>query len=202
MALSTVAVSRRGDDDAVAVVRLNRPERLNAMSMELVDDLHRIFSGAEDSPVAGARVVVLLGNGRAFCAGADLAANATGSGGRMWDSRIPANQERFSSLIVKMRATPQPLICGVQGAAGGGGMGLALAADVRIAGKSALFIPSFLAIGLSGCELGTSFFLPKMIGISNASMYLMTGESINAQEAYRMGMVSKVVDDAQVRSSL
>jgi len=119
-----------------------------------------------------------------------------------------------------MRAVPQPIVCGVQGAAGGGGFSLALAADVRVAGETAQFIASFLTIGLSGafcralyvggrshalapagCELGTSFFLPKMVGLSNASLILMTGEAVSANEAFRIGLVSKVVPDAQLEAA-
>jgi enoyl-CoA hydratase len=185
-------------ENEVAVVTLNRPDRLNALSLELVDELHRVFDDAPTSPIRGARVVVLLGAGRAFCAGADLAAAALGSQGRQWDSTKLDNQERFSSLVAKMRALSQPIVVGVHGSAAGGGFALALAADVRVAGESAKFIPSFLNIGLSGCEMGTSFFLPRFVGLSNASMILMAGDAVSASEAYRMGLVSRVVPDREL----
>ena len=185
---------------SVLVVTVDRPKRLNALSLEVLDDLldlcHRLDYGDLRAAV---RVVVLTGKGRAFCAGADLIANATGDGGRKWDSRRFEGQERFSRVITYLCRLPQPIIAGVNGVAVGGGMSLALACDVRVAGPKTKFNAAFIKIGLSGCELGSSFHLIRTIGSANAAYFLMTGDDISGAEAYRMGMVSHLVpEDDQI----
>lgn len=118
-----------------------------------------------------------------------------GVGGAKWDSRRIENQELFSRVILKMTQVPQVIICCLHGAASGGGFALALAADMRIAAESTKMNAAFIAIGLSGCELGTSFHLPRLCGLSNASEILMTGDFVNAQDAFRLGIVNKTCPD-------
>lgn len=191
-----VTLEPRGPNGAIALVTLNQPETLNSLSMEVLDELHGVCETMRrrDSPF---RVVVLRGSGKGFCGGANLTAAYTGKTGAKWDFTALPGQEAFSNLIAELVAIPQPVIALVHGAAAGGGMSLALAADVRLAGKSASFRPSFVQVGLSGCELGSSL-LCRHIGPSNASLCLMTGSSIEADDALRLGLVSMVVPDAQL----
>lgn len=192
MELTTVQAI--GDGNAIAVLSLNRPERLNALSLEMLESLENRLEELRSS--AQVRVIILRANGRGFCSGADLKANSKGDGGRAWDSTQVENQEKFSSLISTMRECPQPIIGAIHGACAGGGMCLALACDILVCESSAYFMASFLNLGLSGCELGSSFFLPRALGPSNAALFLMTGDVISAQDALRMHMVSKVVENA------
>ena len=188
--------------DAVLIVTIDRPKRLNALSLEFLDDLLHLLDRLDYGDLReSVRAVVLTGKGRAFCAGADLIAQASGNGGRKWDSRRFEGQERFSRVIKRMTQIPQPIVAGVNGAAVGGGMSLALACDVRVAGHKTKFNAAFVKIGLSGCELGASYHLMRTIGSSNAAFYLMTGEDISGADAYRMGMVFHLVEDEVVKST-
>jgi enoyl-CoA hydratase len=180
---------------AVGLVTLNRPHRLNAMNLTMVDDLHRLLGlleGEEDI-----RVLIITGEGRGFCAGADLKEAAQRWTGTQRE-RSAANhlvyvQRRYSSLIPRMRAIPQPIIAAVNGPAAGAGMCVALASDVIIAAPEALFIASFINIGLSGGELGTSYFLPRLVGATRAAEILMTGRSVSGEEAERIGLAVRCV---------
>jgi enoyl-CoA hydratase len=182
----------------VAVVRLDRPDRLNAMNHELVQDLHDVLDGLRSD--RSTRVVVLTGSGRGFCAGLDLkgAGRAPGTDGL---GRVPAgmvSQQHIASLVPKMRSLRQPIIAAVNGPAAGGGLALALASDVRLASPEARFNVAFVRIGLSGCDIGVSWLLPRLIGASRAFELLLTGRIVDAAEADRLGLVSRVVDDRPV----
>ena len=170
---STLLIERPGDKGDVVVITLNRPRRLNAMSFELMQELYDALCALETD--ARARVVVLLGAGKGFCSGADLIAAATGRGGRRWKGSHFPNQQHFSRVILKLAAIPQPVIACVHGHAAGGGFALALAADVRLAGASFKGHCAFVRLGLSGCEMGSSFFLPRYVGHSVASELMLTG---------------------------
>jgi enoyl-CoA hydratase len=194
--MTTVQVS--SPRPGVALITLDRPERLNAMSHELVADLHDALDGVATD--RGARVVVLTGAGRGFCAGLDLkgAGAAPGSDGL---GRVPAGmvgQQHIASLVPKMRALRQPVIAAVNGPAAGGGLALALASDVRLAAPAARFGVAFVRIGLSGCDIGVSWLLPRLIGASRAFELMLTGRVIDAAEADRLGLVSRVVEDRPV----
>lgn len=136
---------------------------------------------------------VCVAPGKGFCVGADFKASMMGSGGRAWDATKPECQAHFSGLISDVRNAPQPVVAAVQGPAYGGGMCLALAADVRIASADAAFRAAFLTLGLSGCEMGSSFFLPRLVGESVARDMMMTGRVLRATEAKTLGLVSVVV---------
>mmetsp|Transcript_22923 Transcript_22923/g.54172 ORF Transcript_22923/g.54172 Transcript_22923/m.54172 type:complete len:264 (+) Transcript_22923:3-794(+) len=185
----------RSHSGQVVTATLNRPRRFNALNSELVRELHRLLDSLNDDFVA--RVLILVGAGPSFCAGADIK-EAAGADGPPPDTQQYENQRKFSSLIVKMRRIPQIIIAGVQGSAAGGGMALALAADIRIAGKSSKFIPSFVHLGLSGAELGTSYFLPRLVGLSLATEFLVTAEPVNATRALETRLVSHVVFDEDI----
>jgi enoyl-CoA hydratase/carnithine racemase len=185
----------------VAWLTMNRPESLNAMNRKLVDELRDFFGGLSDHPEI--RVVVLRGAGRAFCAGLDLKqtnADSERSDGKSF-SRTGAglrSQRRISEIPIMMRRAPQPIISCVQGAASGGGFALALASDVRLAGESARMNAAFIRIGLSACDIGVSYFLPRMVGASIASELMLTGRFIHADRALATGLVSTVVPDDQL----
>jgi enoyl-CoA hydratase len=148
-------------------------------------------------------VVVMRGEGRAFCAGLDLKAHAApGGGGNDPAARSISGglrgQRLVSEIVMLMRRAPQPIIAAVHGPACGGGFAMALAADVRIAGESARLNAAFIRIGLSACDVGVSYFLPRIVGASVASELLLTGDFILADRAERVGLVSRVVPDAEL----
>ena len=182
----------------VVLVTLNRPERLNAMNHELVGDLHAVLDqvGADRS----CRVVVLTGAGRGFCSGLDLkgAGVAPGSRGLGRAQAGLAGQQHIATLVQRMRALPQPIVAAVNGPAAGGGLALALASDVRIAASSARFNVAFVRIGLSGCDIGVSWLLPRLIGVSRAWELMLTGRIVESDEAERIGLVVRVVPDGEV----
>jgi enoyl-CoA hydratase len=190
-------------EDRVAWVTLNRPEALNAMNRALVDDLRAFFGALPEHPEW--RVVVLRGAGRAFCAGLDLKDPGgdpadPASRGLRGPSGGLRGQRHISELPMLMRRAPQPIIACVHGAACGGGFALALASDVRLAGSSARMNAAFIRIGLSACDIGVSYFLPRLVGYSLASELMLTGRFIDAQRALATGLVSKVVPDEQLEA--
>jgi enoyl-CoA hydratase len=182
----------------VALLTLTRPERLNAMNHELVADVHAALD--EVRADRDCRVVVLTGAGRGFCAGLDLKEGATvpGTEGAGPTRAGFATQQHIATLVPKMRSIPQPIIAAVNGPASGGGLALALASDVRLAAASARFNVAFVKIGLSGCDIGVSWLLPRLIGASAAFELLLTGRLIDAEEAHRIRLVSRVVPDGDV----
>lgn len=188
-------------DGAVDRVTLNRPDALNAMNPELVDELQDYFGKLyTDHSV---RVVVLKGAGRAFCAGLDLKdrSNRDDSGASGSPQAGLVSQRRISEIVMRMRRCPQPIISLVHGPACGGGFALALASDIRIAGTSARMNAAFIRIGLSACDIGVSYFLPRLVGVSLASELMMTGRFINATRAERVGLVSEVVPDEKLEEA-
>jgi enoyl-CoA hydratase len=182
----------------VALLTLSRPERLNAMSHELVADLHAALDELDAD--RSCRVVVLTGAGRGFCAGLDLKSGATvpGTEDLVLAEAGLATQQHIATLVPHMRGLRQPIIAAVNGPAAGGGLALALASDVRLASTSARFNVAFIKVGLSGCDIGVSWLLPRLIGASAAFELLLTGRLIDAEEARRIGLVSRVVPDGEV----
>lgn len=177
---------------AVDVLTLNRPERLNALDQPLTDALLTYFEARRrDGEI---RVILLRGAGRAFSSGADL--KASGGPDRLRDG--PDGDWVLRDLLRAMRRCPQPIVALVHGAAAGGGLAIALAADIIVAGESAVFHPAFIKIGLSASELGVSWRLQRTIGLSRAREMLLTGRPMPAAEALRTGLVSSVVPDANL----
>jgi enoyl-CoA hydratase len=179
---------------SVRALRLNRPDALNAMTAELCEALHEeLRSVAADR---SCRVVVLTGSGRAFCAGVDLRGygDAPGNDGTDAARDMLGNQEHMSRLILHLRATPQPIIAAVNGGAAGIGLALALGSDIRYAAPDAVFRAAFLNIGVSNCDMGTSWLLPRLIGASRAHEMMLTGRRVSAEEAERIGLVAGVVE--------
>ncbi len=179
----------------IAVITLNRPEKLNALSPELVEELHRTLDAiAED---VDCRVVVLTGAGRGFCAGLDLTDTSVPPvsqglekprAGMRW-------QERIAGLTVKLHRLRQPVIAAVNGAAYGGGFALAMAGDIRVAAETAQFCTQFIKLGIGGCDIGVSYTLPRIIGAGPAFDLILTARTVDAPEALRLGMVSRISRD-------
>ncbi len=179
----------------IAVVSLNRPDRLNAMSIDLVVELHDVLEavGADNS----CRVVVLTGAGRAFCSGLDLKDYGVipNIDGLQVGQIAQRSMRYYSRLVPLIRHLHQPVIAAVNGPAYGGGMCLAAACDLRFAGPDAAFNATGIVNGLTSTEMGISFLLPRLIGAAHSSDLLLTGRVVDADEAFRMGLVSRVADD-------
>jgi len=182
----------------VSLIMLSRPERMNALSFDTVKPLHDAILevGADNDTFA----VVLTGAGRGFCSGLDLE-----------DHGIPPNiaglpmsriatraMAVFSDLVPAMRNIPQPIIGAINGPAYGGGLCLAVACDIRFGAESATFCGAGIKNGLTGTELGISWILPRMIGAAHAFELILTGREVDARDAERIGLVSRVVPDAQL----
>jgi enoyl-CoA hydratase len=182
-------------------VTLGRPDSLNALNRQMVDELRGYFRGLSDRQ--DVRVVVMQADGRAFCAGLDLKPDGEERGaGGLGSARDGLNwQRRIAEIYMAMRYCPQPIIALVNGAACGGGFSLALAADIRIASESARMNAAYIRIGLGGCDMGSSYFLPRLVGASLASELILTGKFIDAERALALGLVSKVVPDADLRTA-
>jgi enoyl-CoA hydratase len=190
----TIEITREGH---LTWLALDRPDALNALSTRLVDELRDFFAGLSDDTET--RVVVVRGKGRAFCAGLDLKEDRSGNPRGV--SAGLRGQRHIAEIPLLMRRAPQPIIAAVHGAAAGGGFAIALAADVRIAGESARMNAAFIRLGLSACDIGVSYFLPRLVGASVASELLLTGDFIHADRALATGLVSRVVPDAELESA-
>lgn len=176
--------------DNVAVISFNRPEALNALSLQLTQDLRLAIAKAVED---GARAVVLTGEGRAFCSGGDLREMQS-----MWqrEGRIEAFLEEplkaLHDVIITIRTLPMPFIAAVQGVCAGAGTNFALACDLVFASENATFNEAFIRIGLSP-DCGGSFFLPRAVGEKIAAELFMTGNALTATRAYEVGMINRVV---------
>ncbi len=182
----------------ITTIRLNRPDRLNAISFDLVAELHDALDRVAADP--DCKVVVLTGAGRGFCAGLDLKDFGTppGPGEHPHVNAAIDGQTFMSNLTVHMRDLPQVIVAAVNGPAFGGGLAIACAADIRIASGSARFCSAFIRTGLSGTDIGITYLLPKLIGNARAFDLILTGRDIDAAEALQMGLVSKVVPDTDL----
>jgi 2-(1,2-epoxy-1,2-dihydrophenyl)acetyl-CoA isomerase len=179
--------------ERIARVTLNRPDRLNSfttqMHGELRDALSRVAAGGD------ARVLLLTGEGRAFCAGQDLSDRAVAPGAAPVDlgASIEAN---YRPLVLALRELPLPVVCAVNGVAAGAGANIALACDIVIATKSASFIQAFCRIGLIP-DSGGTFFLPRLVGAARAMGLAMLGDRLSAEQAAAWGLIWKCVDDGE-----
>ena len=178
----------------VTQLTLNRPDQLNAMTYELIARLHERLDEVDRDHEC--RAVVLTGAGRGFCAGLDL--NGFGVVPGNEDFGRPqagmATQQIIADLVPRMRDVRQPIIAAVNGAAAGGGFALTLASDIRVASTSAKFATAFVRLGLSGCDIGVSWMLPRLIGSGRAWELLLTGRVFDAAEADDLGLLTRVVE--------
>lgn len=182
----------------IALVRLHRPDRLNALSIDLVTELHDVLVAIGEENDTW--VVVLTGSGRAFTSGLDLkdygiVPNIDG----LQVGRIAQRAMRhYSRLVPLLRRMPQPVIAAVNGPAYGGGMCLALGADLRFAATSAVFNSTGIVNGLTSTEMGVSWLLPRLIGVARSNDLLLTGRVVDADEALAMGLVSRILPDDEL----
>lgn len=188
-------IEQRG---AVEWVTLNRPDAGNALDEALVTALIEYFEALPERE--SVRVVVLRANGRHFCAGLDLNTGAFAANQRT-PHVIWKLQRRIAKIYLAMRRAPQVIVSLVHGAACGGGFSLALASDIRIAGESARMNAAYIKIGLTGADMGSSYFLPRLVGTSVASELLMTGRFIHAPRALAVNLVSEVVPDEDLAAA-
>jgi 2-(1,2-epoxy-1,2-dihydrophenyl)acetyl-CoA isomerase len=183
-------------ENGVALLVMNRADKLNALNADLATAMNRAFDriGKDDA----IRVVVLTGSGRAFCAGGDLAAIGKGREEKDTTSLEPILRAGMGAVL-GMRSIPQPVIAAVNGAAAGAGMNVALAADIRIAAEEAVFGQNFAKVGLFP-DYGGTYFLPQLVGPSKAAEMFYTGEMMDAKTALQLGLVNRVVPAAQLET--
>ncbi|AEG51567.1 Enoyl-CoA hydratase/isomerase [Sphingobium chlorophenolicum L-1] len=191
---SPLIVEERG---AALHVTLNRPERLNAMDPVLVTELRDLFTRLYWRH--DLRAVVLTGAGRGFCAGLDIVDADRAAGNDVGEVLIA--QRRISEIVIAMRRCPQPIVALVNGPASGGGFALALAADIRVATPALKMNAAFIRLGLSACDIGVSYFLPRMVGSSVAADYMLTGRFFDADAALRHGLVSRIVEQEDLAAT-
>lgn len=184
----TLVVSR--PRAGVVLVTLSRPERLNAITFRMFDEFLELQAQLRGD--ADVRAVILTGSGRGFCAGLDLDDAATLPS--MTTPQMLAGQETWAAAIAGFYEMNVPVIAAVNGPAAGAGMGLALAADIRIASHHAKFNAAFVKVGLSGGDVGTSWALPRLIGLGRATEISLTGRFVMAEEALRIGLVTALTE--------
>jgi 2-(1,2-epoxy-1,2-dihydrophenyl)acetyl-CoA isomerase len=188
-------------DHGVATIRFNRPQALNAMTLELMVELGTAFDQAAND--AAVKVVILTGEGRGFCAGADLVTNVAkpplDAQGKL-DLGL-ALELHYNPLVLQMRAMPKPIIAAVNGMAAGAGASLALMADLTIAARSAYFLQAFVNIGLIP-DAGGTWLLPRSVGPQRAMGLALLGEKLPAEKARDWGLIWDVVDDDQLMTTV
>ena len=185
MSFELITTAREGD---VLTITLNRPDRLNACPPDMADE---IFAAIRD--LDGARAVLITGAGRAFCSGADLAARGERSLGG-GEGAFTALGHHYNPMVMALASLPVPVIAAVNGPAAGIGCSIALAADFVVAGSSAYFLQAFVNIGLVP-DGGASWMLPRLVGKAQATRMMMLGEKIHGEEAERIGLIYKCVED-------
>lgn len=178
----------------VATITLNRPERLNALTFDVYDELRRAFYAISDEP--DVRTVIITGTGRGFCTGGDVEDII----GRLFDRDMRGLLDftrMTCDLILAMRRCRKPVIGALNGTVAGAGAVIATACDLRIGAESAKIAYLFTRVGLSGADMGAAWMLPRIVGMGKASELLMTGDFISAEEAHRIGLYNRVVPDGE-----
>lgn len=183
-------------DDGILEVRLNRPDRLNAINATMLAELIAVFEGLNDDRQI--RVAILCGAGRGFCSGADMLEPAApgaipGSEGMGELGFVYRYQEYLARAVLAIHECDKPVVAAIHGAAVGGGLAFALASDIRLAAENARFGAVFLKTGLSNCDVGTSYLLPRLVGAGIAAELMLTGRLADAAEARDMGLANRVV---------
>jgi enoyl-CoA hydratase len=177
----------------IGVVTMNRPNQLNAINLDMLDDFKTLFEVLSQND--SIRVLIITGAGKGYSSGADLNDAVLYKASEAFadpEKFLKLVQERYAALILGMRRIPQPIISAVNGPAAGGGFAMTLASDIRVACPGAYFVASFINIGLSGGELGCSFLLPRLVGLAHASDMLFTGRKVGAGEAEKIGLINKL----------
>ena len=191
-------VRRSEPQPGVVQLTLARPEKLNAMTAPLVAALHSHLRAIAADLTC--RVVVLTGAGRGFCAGLDLSGFGTIPGTEEFGPTHTtwAVQRTIAALVQELRRLPQPVIAAVNGPAAGGGLALVCASDIRIASTAAVFSTSFIRIGVTGCDIGTSWLLPRLVGAARAHELMLTSRRFDAEEALRIGLITEIAEPGKL----
>lgn len=185
-------------DTGVATITLNRPERLNALTFEVYDELRRAFYALHDAE--DVRVVIITGTGRGFCTGGDVEDII----GRLFERDMRGLLEftrMTCDLILAIRRCRKPVLGALNGTVAGAGAVIATACDMRVGAESAKIAYLFTRVGLSGADMGAAWMLPRIVGMAKASELLMTGDFISAEEAHRIGLYNRVVPDGEALNS-
>ena len=185
--------------DGVLLIELDDADHYNALTTRLVTELTTVVRGLRDDRAA--RVVVIGGAGRGFCAGANMAGDdepPERARDRGPVGAIHEHQDHLAELMLAVHEARQPVIAAVHGAAVGGGLALALACDLRVASTDAFFAAHFIRVGLSSCDVGTSYWLPRIVGPTIAAELMLTGRRVRADEAQRIGLLNRVVERADL----
>jgi 2-(1,2-epoxy-1,2-dihydrophenyl)acetyl-CoA isomerase len=185
-------------ENGIARITLNRPERLNSFTTAMHAELRDALAAVEND--ATARVLLLTGAGRGFCAGQDLADRAVAPGGAPVDLGASI-ENNYRPLVLTLRSLAMPVVCAVNGVAAGAGANIALACDIVIASKSASFIQAFCKIGLIP-DSGGSYFLPRLVGTARAMGLALSGDRLSAEQAAAWGMIWQCVDDDQFSAAV
>lgn len=194
-AYQTITVEKRGEVDWLT---LNRPDALNSINAAMVGELNDYFGKLYHDP--SVRVVVMRGAGKAYCAGLDIKERNDDRGAIPFGGGF-GFQGWLADVYIKMRRCPQVIVSLIHGPACGGGFAFALASDIRLAGESARMNAAFIRIGLSSCDMGVSYFLPRLVGAGVAAELMLTGRFIHASRALAIGLVSEVVPDDQLEAA-
>lgn len=179
-------------EEGVATVTFDRPERLNALTFEVYADLRDLL--AELPHRDDVRALVVTGTGRGFCSGGDVR-DIIGALQDMGTKPLLEFTRMTGSVVQRMREAPFPIIAAVNGVAAGAGAVIALAADLRLAARSARFAFLFTSVGLAGADMGSAYLLPRLVGLGRATELLLLGEEVDADRAAEIGLVTRVVDD-------
>jgi enoyl-CoA hydratase/carnithine racemase len=179
-------------EEGVAIVTFDRPERLNALTFEVYADLRDLL--AELPHRDDVRVLVITGEGRGFCSGGDVR-DIIGALQDLGTKELLEFTRMTGSVVQRMREAPFPIIAAVNGVAAGAGAVIALAADLRVAARSARFAFLFTSVGLAGADMGSAYLLPRLVGLGRATELLLLGEEVDADRAMEIGLVTRVVDD-------
>jgi len=184
----TITIETHG---AIEILTLDRPDQRNAVTPEMIADLTSYFSGLHDRPTT--RVVILRGNGPEFSAGVELGSDAFAAPGKGRPQRQLKMQQNYSGVIRLMRSCPQPIIGLAHGAACGAGFSFLLACDIRFATPDARMNAAYIRIGVGGCDMGSGYLLPRLVGLSVTSELLLAGRFLRAERAKAIGLVSDIV---------
>ena len=174
----------------VATITLNRPDRLNALTFDIYDELRRTFR--EVSVAEGVRVIIITGTGKAFCSGGDVHDIIGPLTGRDYQGLLEFTR-MTCDLVLSIRSCRRPVLAALNGTVAGAGAVIAAACDIRVAAESAKIAFLFTKVGLAGADMGAAWLLPRIVGLGRASELLMTGDFITANEAYRIGLYNRVV---------
>lgn len=196
MTMSYETITYETPEKGIGLLSLNRPKAYNAVNVQMMEELEDFWR--ERLYDLDTAVIVLRGNGeKGFCAGLDMKETMELTP-KMDIPQIYRFQMRLARLNLAMRRAPQPIICAVHGAASGQGFSFALASDIRVIAPNARFNAAYINIGLGGADMSCSYFLPRMIGTGRAYEFMYTGDFMSAQEAFALGLASKIVEQGEL----